>query len=77
MSFYGARYAMPRKTCQFRLSRNSTKFDVLARFRETIQTVKSVCHPRSRKISGFDRNYDFALFPEIGIFSSLTGSVDS
>ena len=30
------------KTCKFRLSRNSTKFDVLARFHEMIPTVKSV-----------------------------------
>ena len=30
------------KTCKSRLSRNLTKFDVLARFRETILTVKSV-----------------------------------
>ena len=33
-------YAM--KNVQFRLSRNSTKFDVVAKFRETISTVKSV-----------------------------------
>ena len=33
---------MPRKTCQLRLSRNFTKFYVLARFRETIPTVQSV-----------------------------------
>ena len=33
---------LPRKTCKFRLSRNSTKFDVVARFCETIPTVKSV-----------------------------------
>ena len=31
-----------KKTCQLRLSRNSTKFDVLARFRETIPTIKNV-----------------------------------
>ena len=42
MSFYGTRNAMPRKTCQLRLSRNSTKFDVVARFCETIPTVKSI-----------------------------------
>ena len=30
------------KTCKFILSRNSTKFDVVAKFRETIPTVKSV-----------------------------------
>ena len=34
--------SLPRKTCKFRLSRNLTKFDVVARFRETIPTVKSV-----------------------------------
>ena len=38
-SFYGTRYPMPRKTCKFRLSRNLTKFDVVARFRKTIPTV--------------------------------------
>ena len=30
------------KNVNFRLSQNSTKFDVVARFRETIPTVKSV-----------------------------------
>ena len=30
------------KTCKFRLSQNSTKLDMVARFRETISTVKSV-----------------------------------
>ena len=34
--------SLPQKTCKFRLSRNLTKFDVVARFRETIPTVKSV-----------------------------------
>ena len=33
---------MPRKTCKFRLSRNSMKFYVLARFRKTIPMEKSV-----------------------------------
>ena len=33
---------LPRKTCKFRLSRNLMKFDVVARFRETIPMVKSV-----------------------------------
>ena len=37
-----ALHSLPRKTCKFRLSQNSTKFDVVARFRETIPTVKSV-----------------------------------
>ena len=66
---------MPRKTCKFRLSRNSTKFNVLARFRETIPMVKSVLSFEiQRKNFGFltklqfcNRNYDFAIFPEIGI----------
>ena len=34
--------SLPRKTCKFRLSRNLMKFDVVARFRETIPMVKSV-----------------------------------
>ena len=34
--------SLPRKTCKLRLSQNSTKFDVVARFCETIPTVKSV-----------------------------------
>ena len=34
--------SLPLKMCKFRLSRNSTKFDVVARFRETIPTVKSI-----------------------------------
>ena len=67
---------MPRKTCKFQLSWNLTKFDVLARFRETIPTVKYVSSSEIQRINfGFflpklqfcNRNYDFALFPEIGI----------
>ena len=34
--------SLPRKTCKFRLSQKSTKFDVVARFCEKIPTVKSV-----------------------------------
>ena len=34
--------SLPRKTCKFRLSQNSKKFDVVARFREIIPMVKSV-----------------------------------
>ena len=41
-SIYGTRNAMPRKTCRLRLSQKITKFYVLAIFRETIPTVKSV-----------------------------------
>ena len=42
---------MPRKMCQLRLSRNSTKFYVLARFRETIPTVKSVLSSDIQRIN--------------------------
>ena len=74
-SFYGTRTAIPRKMCKFRLSRNTTKFYVLARFHETIPTVKSISSSEINRInSGFlteiiicNRNYDFTLFPEIGI----------
>ena len=45
---------MPRKMCKFPLSRNSTKFYVLARFRETISTVKSVSLSKIYRI-----NYGF------------------
>ena len=48
------------------------KFDVVARFRETIPMVKSFCHSRSKKISDFYRNDNFTLFSKIGIFSGLT-----
>ena len=34
--------SLPRKMCKIRLSRNSTKFDVVARFCKTIPMVKSV-----------------------------------
>ena len=34
--------SLHRKTCKFRRFRNSTKFDVVARFREKILTLKSV-----------------------------------
>ena len=52
------------KNVNFRLFPNLTKFDMVARFRETIPTVKSVFHPRSRKILDFDRNDHFAIFSE-------------
>ena len=42
---------MPRKTCKFRLSRNSTKFNVLARFRKTILMVKSVLSSEIQRIN--------------------------
>ena len=52
------------KNVKFRLSRNSTKFDWIARFCETNSTMKSVFHPRSRKITFVfsAANYCFALF---------------
>ena len=34
--------SLPQKTCKFRLSRNSTKFYVVARFLKTIPTVKFI-----------------------------------
>ena len=42
---------MSRKTCKFRLSPNSTKFDVVARFHETIPTVKSVSSSEIQRIN--------------------------
>ena len=42
MSFYGTRYPVPGKTYKFRLPRNSNKFNIVAKFHETIPTVKSV-----------------------------------
>ena len=62
------------KNVKFRLSQNSTKFDMVARFRETIPTVKPFRHPRSRKFLGFSRNYRFTLFQKIRIFPGLTFS---
>ena len=56
------------KNVKFRLSRNATKFVVVARFHETIQTVSPFHHPRSRKIMDFDRNYHFTNFHKIRIF---------
>ena len=42
---------MPQKMCKFQLSRNSTKFDVLARFHETILTVKSISSSEIQRIN--------------------------
>ena len=41
------------KNVKFRLSRNSTKFDVVGRFRETIPTVNSILSSEIYKNSGF------------------------
>ena len=48
-----AQRSFPRKTCKFRLSRNSTKIDVIARFRETIQAMKSISSSEIYKNFGF------------------------
>ena len=51
------------KNVKFRLYRNSTKFDVISRFCETILTVKPVLSSEIKKfISDFDRNYYFTIF---------------
>ena len=49
-----------------------SKFDVLARFHETIPTVKFVSSPKSIKIPDFDRNYNFTNFHKIRIISGFT-----
>ena len=63
------------KNMKSRPPQNPTKFDVVAKFRETISTRSPFRHPRSRKISDFYQNYDLALFEKIGIFSGLTWNV--
>ena len=62
------------KNVKSRLPRNPTKFDVVAKFHETVQRRSPFCHSKSRKISDFYRNYDFTIFEKIGIFSGLTFS---
>ena len=47
--FSGTRYSMPRETYKFRLSRNSTKLNVLARFCEMIFTEITIL-PFFRKL---------------------------
>ena len=64
MSFYGTRNPMPRKTCQFRLSRNSMKFDMLATFRETIPMTKSISSSEIQKYFGFLPKLRFFPFSE-------------
>ena len=61
------------KNVKFRMSRNSTKFDVVAKFREVIPTVKSVFIIRDlEKFRVFTEMTIFAIFQKIGIFSGLT-----
>ena len=62
MSFYGTRNVMPRKTCKFRLSRNSMKFDVLAIFCETIPTMKSISSSKIQRIN-FRFLIEIAILP--------------
>ena len=52
------------KNVKFRLSQNSTKFDVLARFRETIPTAKSVSSSEIYKIFLFLPKLQFCPFSE-------------
>ena len=62
------------KNVKFRLSRNSMKFDVIARFRETFPTTKPILSSEIKKfISDFDRNYHFTIFQKIRIFPGFTG----
>ena len=57
------------KNVKFRLSRNSMKFDVIARFCETIPTVKPISSSEIKKfISDFDQNYHFTILSKIRIF---------
>ena len=73
------------KYVKFRLSWNSTKFDWVARFRETIPTMQPFRHPRSRKILTFlwtiPINYSFAPFLskkfKFKIFTSFTKTLHS
>ena len=51
-------------TCKFRLSWNSTKFDMVARFRETIPMVKSVSSSEIWKNFGFFPKLRFCHFSE-------------
>ena len=51
------------KNVKFRMSRNSTKLDVVARFHDTIPTVKSVSSSEIYKnFLEFDQNYHFIIF---------------
>ena len=63
---------MPRKTCKFRLSRNLTKFDLVASRDDSNGEIRFVIRDLENKFWIFDRNYDFTIFPEIGNFSGLT-----
>ena len=60
------------KNVKSRPPRNPTKFDVVAKFCETISTEKSVSSSRSRKILDFYQNYDFTHFEKIGFSRGFT-----
>ena len=61
------------KNVKFRLSRISTKFDVIAKFRETIPTMKPVSSSEIKKfISDLYRNYYFTIFQKFRIFPGFT-----
>ena len=61
------------KNVKFLLSHNSTKFDVVDRFHETIPTVKSVSLSEIKKIySNFDRNYHSTLLSNFPRFHMRT-----
>ena len=64
------------KKVKFRLSRNSTKFDRVAKFCETIPTVKFVLSPEILKNSGFSTEITVVPFVrKIEFFSSFTYEV--
>ena len=49
---------------------------MVARFRKTIQTVKSVSSSEIKKFrSDFDRNYNFNIFSKIRIFWDFTFTI--
>ena len=53
------------KNVKFRLPQNPMKFDVVAKFRETISTEVSVRHLKSRNISVFQLKLLFYLLSKI------------
>ena len=59
------------KKVKFRLSRNLTKFDVVARFRETIPTVKPVSSSEIKKIQILTEFYHSTIFQKFG-FSGVS-----
>ena len=75
-------YVIFSKNVKFRQSRNSTKFNWGARFREMIPTVQSVLSSEIYKNPNFSSgtisaNYRFAIFSEKFKFKFFTGFTDS